>query len=1448
MAENKGVQHLTRLDLDISGIAESLEQAKKLIEDSSISASNTWTYTIKNQIENISKIETPQIKLLDDVDAEKARVEFEQLAKGLNNVTKEVVNLNSRDNPYKGILTYTDQYGKKVSETYLYIKGVWEKSHTQETNDIAQKQKQYQSLVKQLNTLAGRYEVLAGKAQKAGNVDLSNRVQEQSKAIQSYAKSLDNQSTITDEASKKLQEYTSQFPKLQAEYVKSGAASETFLKAIADKARWYTAFQIQYQFMNLLQQIPSVIKETEDAVVSLRRILSEDISKTAISDELYSISTDFGRTFEDVSDVAQRFAQAGYSWNEVIELTRGTMLALNTAELDVTQSTQGLIAILQQWGLDAKDYADTIDKINITADHFAVTSETIVAALQRASSSAKNANISFEETIGIITAMAQATGRSGENIGTALNSLVVYTTKTASLDAFAGLSDRMAEVVKQYKTGAISVYKVWEQLSVEIAGLNERQQEALLKMTDYSTFADELESEASEYTEKIRETYETAGTYRQNYFIALLKDMETAHKAIEGIADAQGYSARENENYMESFTAMWNQLKATLSELAVQVGEAGLLDLMKQLAQIGIGIAKITKSVGGLLPIITALAGIIFTIQKGKIFDFVSKILSGIGKIPKALATVRDNILFVALAENKLAAANMVVQNSFGWIGIVVTALSTLIMAFNGAKAAHEEMIAQNRQSAQENLNEANSIKELKKEYQSIINMSNDNAEKDKALAEFKEKLIKSYYSERDAIRELNGERMEEIKFLDEEYEKKVRAAYVNIKDQGETAAERMENASKNIALNEALTLEPETLSLLNEYLDITELINDYGTVSARSIEFRTANLQEQVDVLAQILSYENLQTSVEKDLRRIYEQKKKELEEYSEDYENYTSLVAQTYLLENQARVLAVQNAESAKEQSVFYHDLVEDIRNSVPGIEAQEKTIDLLNQTLGITADTADNVGSTLDNAFEGPIDDIEALQENIDNLNKSIDSFQSGYDTVISAMNEFNENGYLSIDTIQQLVSAGSEYVTILDFTANGVKLNEERTASLLGAQRENINAMLQQTAQAGLLEIAERYLNQTTEESGKTAGEASPKIEMLATSMNDLASMAVGAAFSSELAGKKIREMFSDQVTGSQLDAITNEMTTYMNNINQMANMVQSMNTSSRGWSAGTAKSTKNAAKSSTDAQKKYLEEQKKAVKARYDAEIEALKKVESERDRIREKEEYYRKRQEILNDIERASTRSGIQYREEEADARQRLADLDREWQETLEDWSIKDKIAELEALRDAEIAAIDAQIKKIETTVSNAGSSMVNGFSNANKTMVDNFDNIYLKSVEKDTNNVSKSTSKNMTNVFQTSLDQIAKFSGKNSITMYDYYKRNFITPLSRDLDSIAKQFISIKNGTPVMNPGIYPFGIVPASNSVVNNTSTTNTNSNSYVNIFGGGNGARNGIFAKPF
>lgn len=517
------------------------------------------------------------------------------------------------------------------------------------------------------------------------------------------------------EGSKKLSEENKNLKKSTDDLTESmGLLDDVAKKSYDNVVKWIANApgKLLKSFVNDLNE---TLVKTENTVVELKRVIQEDIDDQEISDTLYDLAEKYGQTFENASTAASNFAKSGKNWQETIKATEAALLSMNVAELTAEESSTGLIAVMNQFGYGTEDLTHIIDVLNKEADSAPVSTEKLLQGLQKAGSYAKQANMSLEETVAILTALSGATGASGQQIGTATKSLLAYTTKEGALDVYASLSGDMNKVVTEYKKGAASILDVWRQLSSELNHLTAEQADKLAEYAESEegqAMETALGEELSEIYDSMTGVYDTAGTYRKNYFIALMKNFEDVNTALANIEDAEGYSQEENLLYMDTYTAKANALNAEWEKFLTSGKEA--LEFKKFLAELGTGILQLLNNIGGLRTASLALLSIIGTIYGYKLIDKAKTFFKTIGEGGKKIGDCAKAVwnLFkrtkeletaekaqktaaeaAAAAENARAAA---MNGIIGVAGLVVTAVSAVV----GAIESYNEKQRQARQES----------------------------------------------------------------------------------------------------------------------------------------------------------------------------------------------------------------------------------------------------------------------------------------------------------------------------------------------------------------------------------------------------------------------------------------------------------------------------------------------------------------------------------------------------------------------------------------------------------------------------------------------------------------------------------------------------------------------------------------------------------------------------
>lgn len=385
-----------------------------------------------------------------------------------------------------------------------------------------------------------------------------------------------------------------------------GRRPETFLER---RFGWFVAGMGFFGAIQAGREAVRTIGEVEMGMTEIARV-QEDVSFNfgQMRDQLMDLGVTYGMTWENVQDIALRWSQAGYNVADTIELTKTSLLALNTAELDAQYATQGLIAIMAQWGLEAEELLPVVDKINKVADDFAVTSQDLVDGLIRSGGAARAMGMTLEETIAVLTTMRESSGRTGREVGNALNSILAFMQRPIAIKAFEAEGIRIW--ADETRTQFRNVMEIFAEVAKKWPQLSQATQDMFVQAAEsadlYSEEIAELAGAEEEWTQLQQRNLSQAmaGIYRRNYLSALLKNWAQTDEVLISMEEALGYSLAENERTMQTYQKMVEQLRVSLEKIAVAMGEAGLLDLLKNLASL---VTNTAETVNRLEPGLRAL-------------------------------------------------------------------------------------------------------------------------------------------------------------------------------------------------------------------------------------------------------------------------------------------------------------------------------------------------------------------------------------------------------------------------------------------------------------------------------------------------------------------------------------------------------------------------------------------------------------------------------------------------------------------------------------------------------------------------------------------------------------------------------------------------------------------------------------------------------------------------
>lgn len=136
------------------------------------------------------------------------------------------------------------------------------------------------------------------------------------------------------------------------------------------------------------------------------------------------------------------------------------------------------------------------------------------------------------------------------------------------------------------------------------------------------------------------------------------------------------------------------------------------------------------------------------------------------------------------------------------------------------------------------------------------------------------------------------------------------------------------------------------------------------------------------------------------------------------------------------------------------------------------------LIKNTLETTLDDIRDVSPELTNAFEDAFKNVKA-DTKVAQLNEDIDKLQEGLKTLSSAFDEYNENGFITLDTLQALTAENGEYLSMLTIEDGQLKINEEAYKSQVAAKLNDLKTTLSEAAANEINALAQAKANGETE---------------------------------------------------------------------------------------------------------------------------------------------------------------------------------------------------------------------------------------------------------------------------------------------------------------------------------------------------------------------------------
>lgn len=218
-------------------------------------------------------------------------------------------------------------------------------------------------------------------------------------------------------------------------------------------------------------------------------------------------------------------------------------------------------------------------------------------------------------------------------------------------------------------------------------------------------------------------------------------------------------------------------------------------------------------------------------------------------------------------------------------------------------------------------------------------------------------------------------------------------------------------------------------------------------------------------------------------------------------------------------------------------------------------------------------------------GQVDELAAGAQKMEDISSKMDEIQSAYKASTSAMEEYNQYGYMSLDSLQSLLTMNTEYLNCLELVNGKLQINKQSYAELLAAEYAEAAATILSNAQH---EVA----NLTADDTAESTDDLKEKTEAEKTALENLlpalknATAATATYSAAQEFANEVEKAGERGVDPAKLEEITNRTNT------QLSLLYTNMNAALKGGRALTnqlngfptnkaSKNNKSTAKSVTD---------------------------------------------------------------------------------------------------------------------------------------------------------------------------------------------------------------------------------------------------------------------------
>lgn len=402
-------------------------------------------------------------------------------------------------------------------------------------------------------------------------------------------------------ASASVSRYSNNIKGLTAEVNAAGVSVERFGQLTSLALRRFAAFTVSAGSVFLfIRALREGIKAGIDFNLQMNRLLQ--VSQgfrgdvTAISDTIRDLSTNLGISSGELAKAAVTIRSAGINATDTATALEALAKAASSPNFgSITETTEGLIAVYQQFGKDASNLKSQLGSLNAVAAETATEASDLISAITKAGGAFHTAGGNLNEFLALFSSVRSTTRESADSIATGFRTIFGRLQRPEAVDGLKKLGIELRYVHQEAEAlGDVDL----EQQFVGPYEAVKRLSEGLSKIrtTDprYASVVEEL-----------------GGVRQISRILPLIQQFGEAQKALN-IAKAGGASIELAAiQRQEALSTQFAKTKEEFNKLISSIVESkGFQSLISNITSLTTGLIHLADTFKGLLPLAAAFAAV----------------------------------------------------------------------------------------------------------------------------------------------------------------------------------------------------------------------------------------------------------------------------------------------------------------------------------------------------------------------------------------------------------------------------------------------------------------------------------------------------------------------------------------------------------------------------------------------------------------------------------------------------------------------------------------------------------------------------------------------------------------------------------------------------------------------------------------------------------------------